>query len=114
MARLIGVDIPGNKRIEYALRYIYGVGPTKSVWILEKAGVDRNIKANDLHLTRSPRSPKSFRMIFLLKVISAAALQLTSVVCSRSILIVASAIAAIFPAAVSVPRPTLVPVRARR
>ena len=48
MARLIGVDIPGNKRIEYALRYIYGVGPTKSVWILEKAGVDRNIKANDL------------------------------------------------------------------
>lgn len=48
MARLIGVDIPGNKRIEYALRYIYGVGPTKSVWILEKAGVDRNLKANDL------------------------------------------------------------------
>ena len=48
MARLIGVDIPGNKRIEYALRYIYGVGPTKSVEILEKAGVDRNIKANDL------------------------------------------------------------------
>ena len=48
MARLIGVDIPGNKRIEYALRYIYGVGPTKSVEILEKAGVDRDIKANDL------------------------------------------------------------------
>lgn len=48
MARLIGVDIPGNKRIEFALRYIYGVGPTKSVEILEKAGVDRDIKANDL------------------------------------------------------------------
>ena len=48
MARLIGVDIPGNKRIEFALRYIYGVGPTKSVEILEKAGVDRSIKANDL------------------------------------------------------------------
>jgi len=48
MARLIGVDIPGNKRIEYALRYIYGVGPTKSVEILEKAGVPRDIKANDL------------------------------------------------------------------
>ena len=48
MARLIGVDIPGNKRIEYALRYIYGVGPTKSVEILEKAGIDRDIKANDL------------------------------------------------------------------
>ena len=48
MARLIGVDIPGNKRIEFALRYIYGVGPTKSVEILEKAGVPRDIKANDL------------------------------------------------------------------
>ena len=48
MARLIGVDIPGNKRIEYALRYIYGVGPTKSVEILEKAGVPRDIKASDL------------------------------------------------------------------
>ncbi len=48
MPRIIGVDIPGNKRVEYALRYIYGVGPAKALEIIEKAGVDRNLKANDL------------------------------------------------------------------
>ena len=48
MPRIIGVDIPGNKRVEYALRYIYGVGPAKALEIIEKAEIDRNIKANDL------------------------------------------------------------------
>ena len=48
MPRIIGVDIPGNKRVEYALRYIYGVGPAKALEIIEKAGIDRNLKANDL------------------------------------------------------------------
>ena len=48
MPRIIGVDIPGNKRVEYALRYIYGVGPAKALEIIEKAGIDRNLKASDL------------------------------------------------------------------
>ena len=48
MPRIIGVDLPGNKRVEYALRYIYGVGPAKALEIIEKAGIDRNLKANDL------------------------------------------------------------------
>ena len=48
MPRIIGVDIPGNKRVEYALRYIYGVGPAKALEIIEKVGIDRNLKANDL------------------------------------------------------------------
>ena len=48
MPRIIGVDIPGNKRVEYALRYIYGVGPAKALEIIEKAEIDRNLKANDL------------------------------------------------------------------
>ena len=48
MPRIIGVDIPGNKRIEYALRYIYGIGPTKALEIIEKTGIDRNLKAADL------------------------------------------------------------------
>jgi len=48
MPRIIGVDIPGKKRIEYALRYIYGVGPAKALKIIEKANVPREIKADDL------------------------------------------------------------------
>ena len=48
MPRIIGVDIPGNKRIEYSLRYIYGVGPAKALEILEKTGIDRNMRASDI------------------------------------------------------------------
>ena len=48
MPRIIGVDIPGNKRIEYALRYIYGIGPAKALEIIEKTGIDRDLKAADL------------------------------------------------------------------
>lgn len=48
MPRVLGVDIPGRKRIEYALRYIYGIGPAKSVEILAKAKLDPAKKADDL------------------------------------------------------------------
>jgi small subunit ribosomal protein S13 len=48
MPRIIGVDIPGNKRIEFSLRYIYGVGPVKALEIIEKLKIDRNIRAKDL------------------------------------------------------------------
>lgn len=48
MPRVLGVDIPGRKRIEYALRYIYGIGPAKSLEVLEKAKLDPAKKADDL------------------------------------------------------------------
>lgn len=48
MPRLLGVDIPDNKRIEVALTYVYGVGPVKSVEILKQAGIDLNLRAKDL------------------------------------------------------------------
>lgn len=48
MARILGVDIPGNKRIDIALRYIYGLGPTNSKEILERAQIDPSIRAKDL------------------------------------------------------------------
>lgn len=48
MPRIIGVDIPGNKKVEYALRYIYGIGPAKALEIINKARVPRELKANDL------------------------------------------------------------------
>ena len=48
MPRVLGVDLPGKKRVEYALRYIYGVGPAVGRSIVEKAKVDPMKKADDL------------------------------------------------------------------
>jgi len=49
MLRIVGINIPENKRIEVALTYIYGVGPTLSKNILTKAGIDFNIRTKDLN-----------------------------------------------------------------
>ena len=48
MPRIIGVDIPGNKRVEFSLRYLYGVGPAKALEIIQKVGIDPDMKAKDL------------------------------------------------------------------
>ena len=48
MPRLLGIDIPGRKRLEYALTYIYGLGLTKSREVIEKAKLDPAMKADDL------------------------------------------------------------------
>ena len=48
MPRLLGVDIPNNKKIEYALRYLYGIGPTRSKLVLEEAGIDLNVRSHEL------------------------------------------------------------------
>lgn len=45
--RIVGVDLPQNKRGEIALTYIFGIGRSASLRILEKAEVDRNIKVKD-------------------------------------------------------------------
>lgn len=48
MPRLLGVDIPGGKKIEYALRYVYGVGPTRAKLLCEETGIDPNRRAHEL------------------------------------------------------------------
>ena len=48
MARIAGVDLPRNNRVEVALTYIYGVGRTKSKEILSKAEVNFNVRTDDL------------------------------------------------------------------
>jgi len=48
MARIIGVEIPPNKRIDIALRYVYGIGPTNAKEILAVAKIDPSIRAKDL------------------------------------------------------------------
>jgi len=46
--RIMGVDVPAQKRIEIALTYIYGIGHVLSRKILAEAGVDRGVRARDL------------------------------------------------------------------
>lgn len=48
MPRISGIDLPRQKRIEIALTYIYGIGRPSAHQILDKAGVDYGIKADDL------------------------------------------------------------------
>lgn len=44
----MGVDIPGKKRIEIALRYIYGIGPFRAMEIIKKAGIQTGLRADKL------------------------------------------------------------------
>ena len=48
MARISGVDLPKNKRMEVALTYIFGIGTTKAKQILENAGVSPDTRTDDL------------------------------------------------------------------
>ncbi len=48
MPRLLGVDIPGDKRIEASLPYIYGIGPKTAKRVLDRANIDPNVRAKEL------------------------------------------------------------------
>ena len=48
MPRLLGVEIPAKKKVPYALRYIYGVGPERADQIVAHIGIDPNMRASDL------------------------------------------------------------------
>ncbi|MHA2788079.1 30S ribosomal protein S13 [Corynebacterium sp. S7] len=48
MARLAGVDLPRNKRMEIALTYIYGIGPARSKELLEQTGISPDLRTDDL------------------------------------------------------------------
>ena len=52
MARIAGIDLPRNKRIEIALTYIFGIGRTAATKILEAAGVDGGVKTGELNDTQ--------------------------------------------------------------
>jgi len=47
MARIVGVDLPKNKRGEIGLTYIFGIGRSTAVQILNEAGIDKNVKVKD-------------------------------------------------------------------
>lgn len=48
MARLAGVDLPRNKRVEVALTYIYGVGRPRSRWICKQASIPESLRTDNL------------------------------------------------------------------
>ena len=48
MARIAGIDLPREKRIEIGLTYVYGIGATRAKEILEKTGIDPDIRVKDL------------------------------------------------------------------
>lgn len=48
MSRLLGVEIPSNKKIEFSMRYVYGIGPTRAKLVLEKTGIDPNARTHTL------------------------------------------------------------------
>ena len=49
MARIAGIDLPRNKKIEFALTYIHGIGSKVSSDILDKVGIDKNIRVHELN-----------------------------------------------------------------
>lgn len=48
MARVVGVDLPKDKKLEFALRYIYGIGRTRAREVCEATNIDPNIRVRDL------------------------------------------------------------------
>ena len=48
MARISGIDLPRDKRIEVALTYIYGIGPARATKVLEKTGINPDTRVKDL------------------------------------------------------------------
>lgn len=49
MARIAGVDLPNEKKVKIALTYIFGIGPTTALQVLEKAKIDPEIRVKDLN-----------------------------------------------------------------
>jgi len=58
MARIAGVDLPRQKRVDIALTYIYGIGVSRSSKILGKAGIEPNVRVKDLSEEESNRIAK--------------------------------------------------------
>ena len=56
MARIVGVDLPSNKRGEIALTYIYGIGRSSARAILSEAGIDYDLKVKDWNDDQLKRS----------------------------------------------------------
>ena len=114
MARLVGVDLPRDKRIEIALTYIYGIGRTRAQQLLAATGVDPNLRVHELGdeelvKLRDAIDAQTSRS----RVTSVVRSRRTSAARSRSAATRVAATARAFRSAVSAPRPTRAPARVR-
>lgn len=75
MARIAGVDIPNQKRVEIALTYIYGIGQKSARDILEKTGINPDTRAKDLSEADVANSATRLTRIIPLRAICAATLR---------------------------------------
>ena len=66
MARIAGVDLPGNKQVRIALTYIYGIGDPRALKILEKAGIDPMAKMATLDEDQTVRNVFPLALLELL------------------------------------------------
>ena len=114
MARIAGVDLPRNKRIEIALTYIYGLGRHAANVVLKQAGISPDKKSDDLDESGRSQDPRCDReRTTASKVICAATRSSTSSAWSISARIAACVIAATCRPAVSARTRTPAPARVR-
>ena len=111
MARIAGVDLPREKRVQVGLTYVYGIGQTTANKILEATGINPDTRVKDLTLDEEAKIRDYIDQANILVEGDPATWLWTSSVWSRSSPSVAPAIARICPAAASAPRPMLVPAR---
>ena len=110
MARIAGVDLPREKRLEIALTYIYGVGRTRAAETLEATGVSPDVRVKDAteeDLVNTSNRTSRLRATF------AARFRLTFAARSKLALTRVFATVVACRSMVSAPRPTLAPARAR-
>ena len=115
MARLAGVDLPRDKRMEVALTYIYGIGRTRSMEILNATGIGHDLRTKDLtdeDLARAAR--RTSRATSGSRATCAARCRPTSAGRSRSAATRGSGTAGACRSAASAPRPTRAAARVRR
>ncbi len=60
MARIAGINIPTNKRVEISLTYIHGIGRTKAVEICDKVAIPRERRVTELTLQKQPLQTKAY------------------------------------------------------
>ena len=90
MARISGIDLPRDKRIEVALTYVYGIGPTSAKKILEVAGISPDVRVRDLSETDSSRLREIIEADFrvegdLRREVNASIKRLIEIGCNRGI-----------------------------
>ena len=112
MARISGVDLPREKRVEVALTYIFGIGRTRAGETLAATGVNPDTRVKDLTEDELVALRNHIEASYRVEATSVVRFRPTSVARSRSAPTRACATAGACPSTASAPRPTRAPARA--